>query len=137
MGLGEVCGRENSPNASGKELFGRPPLLVQREPRPIQPPLRVEPETFHHAILTCLSRARNGDLLLNKVSSLGHAAATWTEPHLIRALGEYITTTKTGFPPEMIPEHYLAPSSSPPPLLGTEPNFFMRAFSFDRDVWAV
>ena len=33
-GPGEVCGRKDPHDATGKKLPGRPPLLVQREPRP-------------------------------------------------------------------------------------------------------
>ena len=61
----------------------------------------MEPETFTHAVLTCPARTRAQDLLLKDVSSLGPDADLWTEPLLVRALGEYITDTKTGFPPDM------------------------------------
>jgi len=76
------------------------------------------PETFQDASLSCPARARVQHLLLKEVSSLGHDATirTDSEPHLIRALGEYITDTKTGFPPDLIPKSYPAPS--PPPTQG-------------------
>ena len=38
----------------------------------------------------------------------------WTEHHLIRALVEYITDTKTGFPPDMVPDYFPTPSVPPP-----------------------
>jgi len=65
---------------------------------------------FQHAILSCPARARDRGLLLKDVSSLGQEETIWTNPHLIQALGEYITTTKIGFPPDMIPEHFFPPS---------------------------
>jgi len=71
------------------------------------------PESFHHAILTCPARALVRDLLLKDDSSLGHDAIILSEPHLIRALGEYIKDTKTGFPPDMLSDHNPPPSSPP------------------------
>ena len=80
------------------------------DPDPTCPRCGTEPETFTHAILTCAARTRVRDLLLKDVSSLGPATDLWTEPLLVRALGEYITNTKTGFPQDMTPE-----DSHPPP----------------------
>jgi len=86
------------------------PSWSDEDPDPICPRCETEPETFQHAILSCPARARDRDLLLKDVSSLGQGANLWTEPHMVRALGEYITTTRTGFPPEMIPEKTFSPS---------------------------
>jgi len=99
---------------AAKNYLAAHPSWFNENPDPFCPRCEVEPETFQHAILTCPACARDRELLLNEVSSLGHDPATWTESLLIRALGEYITTTKTDFRLDMIPEQYLAPSSSPP-----------------------
>ena len=85
------------------------PSWSDEDPNLTCPRCKIEPETFQHAILSCPARARDRDLLLKDVSSLGQDANLWTEPHLLRALGEYITNTKTGFPPDMIPEHSFSP----------------------------
>jgi len=64
----------------------------------------MEPETFTHAVLTCPARNGARNLLLKDVSSLRPDANLWTEPLLVRALGEYITHMRTGFPPDMLPD---------------------------------
>ena len=78
-------------------------------PDPTCPRCGTDPENFEHAILTCPARTKARDLLLKDVSSLGPDADLWTEPILLRALGEYITDTKSGFPLDMTP-------STPAPL---------------------
>jgi len=100
---------------AAKSYLAAHPSWFNENPDLSCPRCQVELETFQHAILTCAARARDRDLLLNQVSSLRHDAATWTEPHLLRALAKYIMTTETGFTPDMIPVHYLAPSPPPPP----------------------
>jgi len=81
-----------------------------------------EPETFQHAIITCSARTRVRNLLLKDVSFLGHDGTLWTETHLLRALGEYITHTKTGFPPNMTHEYF----PTPPPRTYPRLNQFFR-----------
>jgi len=116
MGLGKfVAGRIHQMQAAKSYLaahrswFDENPVLTC-------PRCETESESFQHAILTCPTRARVRDLLLKEVFSLRHDVTLWTEPHLIRALGKYITNTKTGFPPDMIPERCPAHSPSPPHL---------------------
>jgi len=76
-----------------------------------------EPESFQHAILTCPAQRGARNLLLNEVSSQKHGAELWPEPHLIRALGEYITVTKTGLLLDMILDY--PPTPTPPSLSPT------------------
>jgi len=115
MGLGKfVAGRIHQIRAAKSYLAAHPSRFDEDPDLPC-PRGGTEPETFQHAILTCPARARDRYLLVKDVSSLGQEATLWSEPHLIRALGEYITDTKTGFPPGMIPERFFAPSPSPPP----------------------
>jgi len=64
----------------------------------------MEPETSTHAVFNCPARIRARDLLLKEVSSLGPDAQLWSDPLLVRALGEYIPDTKTGFAPDMLPD---------------------------------
>ena len=87
-----------------------------KDPDPTCPRCGMEPETFTHAIPPCPARQRARDLLLKDVSSLAHDATTWSDPLLIRALGEFITDTQTGFPPDMLPDHYPPPSHPLPPV---------------------
>jgi len=111
MGLGKfVAGRIHQMRAA-KSYLAAHTSWFDENPDPTCPRCGMEIETFWHAILTCPPRTRARDLLLKDVSSLGPDAELWTEPLLVRALGEYITDTRTGFPPDMIPE-----SSHPSPL---------------------
>jgi len=104
MGLGKfVAGRIHQMRAA-KSYLAAHPSWSDEDPSLICPRCEIEQETFQHAILSCPARSRERDHLLKDVSSLGQDASLWTEPHLLQALGEYITVTKTGFPPEMIPE---------------------------------
>ena len=120
MGLGKfVAGRIHQMRA-GKSYLAAHPTWSDEDPNLTCPRCEIEPETFRHAILSCPARERVRDLLLKDVSSLGKDANLWTEPLLLHALGEYIVITKTGFPPDMIPEDfYLHSPPSPPPTSET------------------
>jgi len=109
MALGKFVAGRIHQMRSAKSYLAAHPSWSDEDPDPTCPRCETEPETFQHAILSCPARTSDRDLLLKDVSSLGQDASLWTEPHLLRALGEYITTTKTGFPPDMIPEHLLPP----------------------------
>ena len=54
---------------------------------------------------------------MKEVSSLEDDAALWRYPYLIGALSEYISVTKTGFPPDLIFDLPPYPSLLPPPTL--------------------
>jgi len=109
MGLGKfVAGRIHQMRAA-KSYLAAHPSWSDEDPNLSCPRCEIEPETFQHAILSCPARARDRDVLLKDVSSLGRDSILWSEPHLLRTLGEYITRTKTGFPPDMIPEHFSPP----------------------------
>jgi len=115
MGLGKfVAGRIHQMRAA-KSYLAAHPSWFDEDPDTTCPRCGTEQETFQHAILTCPARTRDRDLLLKDVPSLEHDANLWSEPHLIRVLGEYITDTKTGFPPDMIPERLFSPLPFPPP----------------------
>ena len=100
---------------ASKSYLAAHPSWFNEDPNLTWPRCETEPETFQHAILTCPARSRDRDLLLKDVSSLGHDATQWSEPPLVQALGEYITNTRTGFPPDMIPEDFFHPFPRPPP----------------------
>jgi len=117
MGLGKfVAGRIHQMRA-GKGYLAAHPSWSDEDPNLTCPRCESEPETFQHAILSCPARKQVRDLLLKDVSSLSQDANLWTEPLLLHALGEYIVTTTTGFPPDMIPENISPPHdvSNPPP----------------------
>ena len=88
MGLGKfVAGRIHQMRAA-KSYLAAHPSWSDKNPILTCPRCETEPETFQHAILSCTARTRDRDLLLKDVSSLGQDANLWSEPHLLRALGE-------------------------------------------------
>jgi len=112
MGQGKfVAGRIHQMRAA-KSYLAAHPSWFDENPITTCPRCGTGPESFQHAILACPARTRVRDLLLKEVSSLAHDARIWSDPLGIRALGEYITDTKTGFPPDMPPDHYSPTSAS-------------------------
>jgi len=76
----------------------------------------LEPETFEHTILSCLSRQGARSRLLHSVRSVGHKAPLSSCLPLLKSLATFISVTSTGFPPTMFPPD-TPPSSPPLPLL--------------------
>jgi len=114
MGLGKfVAGRIHQMRV-GKSYLAAHPSWSDEDPNLTCPRCEIERETFQHSILSCPARERDRDLLLKDVSSVGQDANLWTEPLLLHALGEYIVTTKTGFPPDMTPENLFPPTRQTP-----------------------
>ena len=114
MGLCKFVAGRIHQMRSGKSYLAAHPSWSDEDPDPTCPRSGIGPESFQHAILTCPAREQARDLLLKAVSSLAHDATTWSDHLLIRALGEYITTTKTGFPPDMLPDRYSPPTPPSP-----------------------
>jgi len=133
MGLGKfVAGRIHQMRAA-KSYLAAHPSWFDENANLTCPRCETESESFTHAILTCPARARVRDLLQEEVSSHGHEAILWTEPHFIRALGKYITDKKTGFPPDMIPIAALPPP--PHPLFPRQPGCARERLIFFEIVW--
>jgi len=114
MGLGKFVAGRIHPMRSAKSYLAAHPSWSDEKPDPTCPRGETRPESFQHGVLSCPARTRVRDLLLKDVSSLAHDATTWSDPLLIRALGEYITDTKTGFPPDMLPDRH-TPLTPPSP----------------------
>jgi len=114
MGLGKFVAGRIHQMRSAKSYLAAHPSWSDENPDPNCPRCETGPESFQHAILSCPARTRVQDLLLKDVSSMAHDATTWSDPLLIRALGEYLTDTKTGFPPDMLPDRH-SPFTPPSP----------------------
>ena len=115
MGLGKFMAGRIHQMQAGKRYQAAPSSWFDNDLDATCPGCGIGPESFQHAILTCLARLGVRNLLLKKVSSLKHDATLWSDPNLIRALGEYISDTKSGCPPDMTLDHLPHPSPSPPP----------------------
>jgi len=114
MGLAKFVAGRIQQMRSAKSYPAAHPSWFDENPDPTCPQCDTGPESFHHAILTCPARTWVREPRLKEVSSLAHDATIWSDPLLIRALDEYITDTKTTFPPDMLPDRYsppLAPST--------------------------
>ena len=114
MGLGKFVSGKIHQMRAAKGYLAAHASWFDESPNLTCPRCGTGQATFEHAILTCPARARVRDLLLNEVSCLGRDATTWSEPHLIRALGEYIMDPITGFPLDMIPKLFPTPFPLPP-----------------------
>jgi len=101
---------------AGKSYLAAHPSWFNDDLDATCPQCGIGPESFQHAILTCPARSGVRNLLLKEVSSLEHNATLWSDHNLILALGEYISDTKTGFPPDMTLDLLPHPATpSPPP----------------------
>ena len=110
MGLDKfVAGRLHQMRA-GKSYHAAHPSWWSELPDDTCPRCGSDSESFAHAILHCPKKNRERSLLLGEVTSLDEGSPLWSSGPLIQALGQFITTTHTGFPPEM----YLRSPDSPP-----------------------
>src|SRR5205807_10482646 len=69
---------------------------------PLCPSCEVEDETFHHAILSCISKSEARQLHLSGVSSIAHDSPLWADKKSLLGLAAYIRATHTNFPPDML-----------------------------------
>ena len=110
MGLDKfVAGRIHQMRA-GKSYLAAHPSWWSQLPNDTCPRCASAPESFAHAILHCPNKAHERALLLGEVTSLDEGSPLWTTRPLIQALGQFITATHTGFPPDMYPT---SPRDSP------------------------
>ena len=116
MGLDKFVAGRIHQMRSGKSYLAAHPSWWSESPNDTCPRCDSDPESFTHAILLCPTKNRERSLLLGEVVSLDEGSPLWMSQPLIQALGQFITATHTGFPPDM---YHLSPrpspSSSPPP----------------------
>jgi len=114
MGLGKfVAGRIHQMGAA-KSYLATHLSWFDQNPKTSCPRWGNESESFEHASLTCPARLRVRDLLLKGVSSLGPDAPFWTKLNLVKAIGQSISDTRTGFPPDMTFDSFPPPSPPAP-----------------------
>jgi len=120
MGLGKFVASRIHQMRSGKSYLVAHPAWEDPDADTSCPLCSEAPQTFKHAILSCPFSARQRSRLLQGVSDLAPEAPIWSDQQLLIALAEFIRTTATGFPPEMLP---LAPSlhTLPNPLFTSVP----------------
>ena len=74
---------------------------------------RSDAETFEHAILHCPASSCPRDPNLEPALSLSADSPFWDNKAHLHALGQYLSATRTGFPPEMAPSPLPSRASSP------------------------
>ena len=119
MGLDKfVAGRIHQMRA-GKSYLVADPSWWNELPNDTCPRCSLEPESFARAILHCPKKNRERSLLLGEVASLDEGSPLWSSGPLIQALGQFVTATHRGFPPDINPPNRSSPpspaSSAPSP----------------------
>ena len=112
MGLDKFVAERIHHMRAGKSYLAAHPSWWSQLPNDTCPRCNSAPESFAHAILHCQNKAHERALLLGEVTSLEEGSLLWTSGPLIQALGQFITATHTGYPPDMCP---LSPQPSPSP----------------------
>ena len=119
MGLDKfIAGRLHQMRAH-KSYLAAHPSWWSEDPDTSCPRCRSDTETFDHAILQCPAKSRQRDRYLEPSLSLRADSPLWDNKEHLHALSQYLTATRTGFPPEMVssplPAQPPSPSSLPSP----------------------
>ena len=116
MGLDKfIAGRLHQMRAH-KSYLAAYPSWWSEDPDTSCPRCCSEPETFEHAILHCPARSRQRSRYLEPTLSLHAGSPLWDDRENLHTLGQYISATRTGFPPEMAPSPLPSRTPSPTPL---------------------
>src|SRR6266403_2103220 len=103
MGLGKfMAGRIHQMQAQKSYLAAHPSWFNMDTSR-ICPLCGDEQETFSHAILRCPAKEIARSRHLQDVSSVDPGAPLWTSLCSLLALGAFIRTTATNYPPDLFP----------------------------------
>ena len=103
MGLDKfITGRLHQMRAH-KSYLATHPSWWSVDPNTACPRCRFNAETFEHAILHCPARSGPRDRYLEPSLSLSANSPLWDDKDHLHALSQYLSATKTGFPPEMAP----------------------------------
>lgn len=114
MGLDKfIAGRIHQMRADKSYLAAHPSWWSEL-PDDTFPRCGSAPESFEHAILHCPDKNRERNLLLVAVASVNRDSPLWSQTPLLQALGQFISATRTGFPPNMHPYTSPHPPSPPP-----------------------
>ena len=118
MGLDKfIAGRLHQMGAH-KSYLAAHPSWWSEDPDTSCPRCRSGEETFEHAILHSLARFRLMDRYLEPTLAIHADSPLWDNKEHLQALSQYLSATRTGFPPEMAPSPLPspAPSRAPSPL---------------------
>ena len=113
MGLNKfIAGRLHQMRAH-KSYLAAHPSCWSEDPDTSCPRCRSDTETFEHAILHCPAKSRQRNRYLEPTLSLLADSPLWDNQEQLHALSQYLSATRTGFPPEMAPSPMPSRTSSP------------------------
>ena len=113
MGLEKfIAGRLHQMRAH-KSYLAAHPSCWSADPDTSCPRCRSDAETFEHAILHCPARSSPRDRYLEPTLSLLADSPLLDNKEHLHALSQYLSATRTGFPPEMAPSPLPSSASSP------------------------
>ena len=120
MGLDKfIAGRLHQMRAH-KSYLAAHPSWWSEDPDTTCPRCRSDVETFEHAILLCPARANHRDRYLEPTLSIHVDSPLWDDKEHLHALSQYLSATRTGFPPDMapspLPSRTPSPASPPSPV---------------------
>ena len=117
MGLDKFIAGRLHPMRAQKSYLAAHPSRWSEDPDTSCPRCRSNGERFEHAILLCHARASYRDRYLEPTLSVQADSPLWDKKELLHALGQFLSTTRTGFPPDMAPSPLPSrtPSPFPPP----------------------
>ena len=130
-----------------KSCLAAHPSWWSENPNTACPRCRSDAASFEHAILHCPARSSLRARYLEPTLSLSADSPLWDNKEPLYALSQYISATKTGFPPVMAPSPLPSRASSPslpPSLVCVCFNFiftnltnylFVLCFSLRQKLW--
>ena len=119
MGLDKFIAGRLHQMRTHKSYLAAHPSWWSDDPETACPRCRSDDETFEHAILHCPARSGPRNRYLKPALSLNADSPLWDDTELLHALSQYLSASKTGFPPEMAPTPL--PSRHPSPVLPHSP----------------
>ena len=122
MGLDKfIAGRLYQMRAH-KSYLAAHPSWWSEDPDASCPQCRSDDETFEHAILHWTARSAHRSRYLEPALSLRADCPLWDNTEHLHAISQYLSATKTGFPPEMAPSPMISRDPSPP-ISPSSPSF--------------
>ena len=114
-----IAGRLHQMRAH-KSYLAAHPSWWSEDPDTTCPRCSPNKESFEHAILHCSARSDHRCRYLEPALSLRADSPLWDNNDHLHALSDYLSATRTGFPPQMAPSHVTSrtscPISPPPPF---------------------
>ena len=111
MGLDQFIAGGLHQMRAHKSYLAAHPSWWSEDPDTSCPRCRCDVETFEHAILFCPARKNHRNRYLEPTLSIHADSPRWDDKEQLHALSQYLSATRTGFPPEMAPAPL--PSRSP------------------------